>query len=337
MRVAASVTTRHDGGGGRVRWVLGLGLAVAAVLALLRPAPAAAHGAPDEQLPHSLDVALTYPDGGLAEGEQLCLALYAGDPSDFASPVQSHCLGPGAGGALFDGLTHGPYALVVLAPGSAVAGNRYQGQIVRTDVPDDPAATTFSLSLSLSLTAAAAGTTGSVTVSVFGCPPGTDEGGDATAWIDKCDALANDVPVSLNGIGSINDTTAAAVTGEGVAESGRVEFSNLPAGDYQLDGDLPAGAPPPVAVFVESSIDGSITPLEPDATLALLPAEVKSVAYFVLLDPEPDPAADATSGNPDIAGAPPAGAPTPPAGLGEPAVTGGLPADPPAATPTPDD
>ena len=352
MRVQASVTTRHDRGGGRARWACGPVLVVAAVLAALLPARVAAHGTPDDRLAHALDVSVTFPDAGLVAGEQLCLSLFAGevnDAADLTSPVLSECLGSDATEVRFDGLTHGPYTLVVPAPGSVVGQERYQGQIIGTSVPDTER-DAFAITVALALSGEVAGTTGSVAVNVFGCPPGTDGGGDATVWKSECDALASGVPVSLSGIGSIDDTSEQAITGEETAKPGRVEFSNLPAGDYQLNDQLPEDAPQTAAVFVESSIDGSITPLEPAETLALRPTEVKSVAYFVVLEPEPadtaatDPADDSTSGNPDIAGASTTAAttPTPPAGLADPAVTGGLPTEPadpaPAgATPTPEE
>jgi hypothetical protein len=225
-------------------------------------------------------------------------------------------------------------------------------------VPDEPDRSDYGLPVALKLAPEIAGTTGRVQVSVFGCPPGTDAGGDADGWLNQCDALANDVPVSLSGIGSIEDTTGLAVTGRETAQPGRVEFANLPPGDYLLEEVLPADARGAV-VFVESSIDGSITPLDPDdPTLALRPAEVKSVAYFVVLDaaetdapaeaaPADDPALagaadDGTFANPDITGgttAPDAPDPDEPAGTTapdpaatEPAVTGGLPDE---ATPVP--
>jgi hypothetical protein len=352
VRTATSRDTRA----GRARRALGpaVVLVVSAFLAALLPLRAGAHGEPDERLPHALDVAVAFPDAGLANGETLCLALFAGHDGDFTAPVQSRCLGRGETGLRFDGLTHGPYTLVVLAPGSAVEGNRYQGQVIATDVPDEPDRSDYALPVAVKLAPEVAGTTGRVQVSVFGCPPGTDAGGDADGWLNQCDTLANDVPVSLSGIGSIEDTSGQAITGR-AAQPGRVEFANLPPGDYLLQESLPVEARDAV-VFVESSIDGSITPLDPaDPTLALRPAEVKSVAYFVVLDPaqtdaraEAAPAADpalggdADSGNPDIAGGtaapdaapseapnpvalPDALAPAPP--VIDPAITGGLTAE----------
>ncbi|MDP9365978.1 MAG: hypothetical protein M3Q10_17455, partial [Chloroflexota bacterium] len=297
----------RDDKAGRANRALGfaLVLVVSAFLAAVLPPRVRAHGEADGPAPHALDVTVAFPDAGLAVGELLCLALFAGHGGDFTAPVQSDCLGPGAAGVRFDGLTHGPYTLVVLAPGSAIQGNRYQGQVIATDVPDEPDRSDYGLPVALKLAPEVAGTTGRVQVSVFGCPPGTNAGGDADGWLNQCDTLANDVPVSLSGIGSIEDTIDQAVTGRDTAQPGRVEFANLPPGDYLLDETLPADARD-AAVFVESSIDGSITPLDPDdPTLALRPAEVKSVAYFVVLDAaEADaPAEAAPAGDPALAGA----------------------------------
>lgn len=343
---------------GRVRGTSGpILFVVAALLATLLPLRAAAHGGPDERRPHALVVAVAFPDAGLTAGETLCVALFAGDQTSLTSPTQSHCLVPGGAELRFDGLTHGPYTLVVLAPGSVVAENRYQGQIISTGIPNEPERAEYALPVTVGLAPEVSGATGRVQVSVFGCPPGTDAGADATEWLDACDVLANDVPVSLSGIGSIDDTANQAVTGQDAARPGRADFSDLPPGDYEIQDALPVEAPP-AAVFVESSIDGSVTPLDPNEPLALRPTEVKSVAYFVVIEPDPPPAAedpvedadaaigtagdlgaDSTSGNVGIDAAPEM-APTPTVPIPPPATDAPAPppADAPAAPPpAPDD
>ena len=341
---ATTISTRHRGGGGGARWAHRLGLVVAMAALALVPGRAAADGTPEQPVTHSLGVALTFPDAGLTEGEQLCLALYAGEGGDLAatSPLQSTCLGPGETSALFEGLSHGAYRVVVPAPGSALGLQRYQGQIVATGVPDEPNLNAYGIDVNLALAPEVAGTTGSVQVNVYGCPPGTNGGGDATVWASQCEYVAGKVPLTLQGIGSIDDTTVTAVTGHEGEESGRVEFANLPAGAYRLDGQLPENVAADAAYFVVSSVDGSTTTLDPSGTVAVRPAEIKTIDVYLVLAPEddasaPEPAAPAAPGGPadpgigDVSNGPGASV-----GLAAPAVTGGVPAEiavPPAASP----
>ncbi len=323
----------------RVRTPIGYGLVLLVVLAIaiFSPVSAAAHGTESERLPHSLSLEIAFPDDGLAESDQLCVALFAGVSSDLTAPSQSLCLKAGESTLLFEELTHGPYTVLLPAPGSVIADDRYQGQIIDTDIPDSPSQAAFGISATLKLTPQAAGTTGSVEVTIYGCPPGTDEGGDADSWQDKCSVVASDVPVSLSGIGSIEDTTAQAITGE-EAEPGRARFTNLPAGAYEIEEILPVNVEEEPAVFVESSIDGSVTSLEPDDTLALRPAEIKSVNLYVVLEPDSEgdapnadtPLDDATTGNPSVSDAPIS---PPGAGLGDTEVTSGVTSEADAAPP----
>ena len=287
------VTISHRSGNCPARRVATLCLLLAVVMLALLPGSVAADGTPGQPVTHTLGVAVTFPDAGLAEGEQLCLALYAGDTGDLAgtAPLQSQCLGPGGSSLLFEGLAHGAYRVVVPAPDSVLNPHRYQGQIVGTSIPDEPNLSAFGIDIALALTPETAGITGSVQVNVYGCPPGTNGGGDATVWASECEYLAGGVPLVLSGIGSVDDTTLAGVTGQTGEQSGQVEFSNLPAGAYRLDGELPENVAAEAAYFVESSLDGGTTVLDPDDTLAIRPAEIKTIDVYLVLTPEDGTAA----------------------------------------------
>lgn len=321
----------------RARWA-GAPFVVACALvtvAALLPLVASAHGTPEAPAPHALSVALAFPDDGLRDGEELCVGLFAGGVDDPAAPDQRVCLGPGGTTVRFDGLDHGPYAVVLPAPGSTIADDRYQPTLAETEIPADLDQDAFVVDVALALAPEAAGTTGRVEINVFGCPPGTDGGDDAGEWSSECDTLIGDVPVSLSGIGSIDDTAPTGITALEGEAFGQAAFVDLPAGEYEIEEQLPVNVAEETAVFVSSSIDGgtTATPIEPDEeTLALGPAEIKSVAYYVVLKPDEESALDdATSANPDVA----AGSPEPAAEpVGQPhlEITGGLP---PAATPTP--
>ncbi len=331
--IGQPVDIRTDGADAPVRQRRAL-LLVALLLVLLRPLPAATHASDEAAGSHALAVSVAFPDGGLVEGEELCLALFAGDGGELIAPLQTRCMAPGDNGVVFAGLDHGTYRVVVPTPDSPLAGPRYAGQVAVTTIPADSDAAEFGIPVVLSLSAAAAGTTGSVAVTVYGCPPGTNGAGDATAWEDECDSLAGEVPLILSGVGSIENTTVAEVTGREGDAAGRVEFANLPAGAYELGPGLPANVAHEPVVFVRSSIDGGIaSPLEPDETLTLRPAEFVAVDVYLVLESEgegesaadqapdsPNPADGIVPGigDPDLD-------PAPPLGLVGPTVTGGLP------------
>jgi hypothetical protein len=90
--------------------------------------------------------------------------------------------------------------------------------------------------------------------------------------------------LTLSGTGSIEDAAFQAVTGVSGTESGRVEFTDLPAGAYELGSDLPENVTTTPALFVESSIDGSLGSLQPSETLALRPTETVAVDVYLVLD-----------------------------------------------------
>jgi len=261
-------------------------VAVAAALlaALWLPFGAAAQES-DTATAHSLGVNVLFPDDGLVEGEQLCLALFPSpDPDLTKPPLLSRCLDPGSDAVSFEGLRSGQYSVLLPGPGSDLAEQRYQGQLVATTIPDDDRLDAFGIDVSVGLAPEFAGTTGRVHVSVFGCPAGTDAGPNREDWATECHALAGGVPLSLSGTGSIHDAAFQAVTGVSGDSSGRVEFTDLPPGAYELGSELPENVGSDPALFVESSIDGSLGSLEPSDTLALRPTETVAVDVFLVLD-----------------------------------------------------
>ena len=234
---------------------------------------------------HSLGVNVLFPDDGLVEGEQLCLALFPStDPDLTKPPLLSRCLDPGSAAVSFEGLRSGEYSVLLPGPGSDLAAPRYQGQLVATTIPDDDRLDAFGIDVSVGLAPEFAGTTGRVHVNVFGCPAGTDAGANRDEWATECQALAGGVPLSLSGTGSIHDAAFEAVTGVSGDNSGRVEFTDLPPGAYELGSELPENVGSGPALFIESSIDGSLGSLEPSDTLALRPTETVAVDVFLVLD-----------------------------------------------------
>jgi hypothetical protein len=255
---------------------------------MLAPPAAAAQNGSNE-----LDIAISYPDGGLAEGEQLCLALYPGDTEDFsAPPLQSRCLDPGDAVATFAGIAPGAYQLVTPSVGSIVEQNRYQVQSAATSIPADTTNAYFTASLPLSLSPEVAGTTGQVQLNVYGCPPGTDGQGDATLWQSQCTSPVAGVSLRLQGIGSIDDTSIPAVTDDDQATAGRASFTNLPPGEYQIvgvDGGQFENVQFNPAMVVESNIDGGLGVTDANQRISLRPAEVKSIDIFLVLTEDTAP------------------------------------------------
>jgi len=289
--------------GGRLPFVA---IAVALTTVLWTSGGVAAQDSDASAKSHSLAVNLEFPDEGIAGDEQLCLALFAGTSPDMSQPpLLSRCLDPGDAAVSFEGLRTGEYSVLLPGPGSDLEQKRYQGQLVATSIPDDDQLDAFGIDIAVGLAPEFAGTTGRVQVNVFGCPAGTNAGSDKDGWADECQALAGGVPLTLSGTGSINDAAFQAVTGQSGTDSGRVEFTNLPAGAYELDGDLPENVANTPALFVESSIDGSLGSLDPSDTLALRPTETVAVDVFLVLDPD----AAETGGT---------------VGLSDPLITGGI-------------
>jgi hypothetical protein len=262
-----------------------LAIAVVVFAAFSLPTGASAQDANLTEKSHSLGVNLTFPDDGLVGGEQLCLALFAGTEPDLSQPpLLSRCLDPGKGSVSFEGLLQGKYSVLLPGPGSELAEPRYQGQLVATEIPADQRLDAFSIDLNVGLAPDYAGTTGRVQINVFGCPAGTNAGSDKDSWAAECQALAGGVPLSLTGTGSIEDAAFQAVTGVSGDGSGRVEFSNVPPGAYEIGGDLPENVTTEPALFVESSIDGSLGSLAPSETLALRPTETVAVDVYLVLE-----------------------------------------------------
>ena len=265
---------------------LSLAAAVLALVAMLwLPTGAGAQDSGSTKV-HSLGVNLNFPDDGLIDKEQLCVALFSGTSPDLSQPpLLSRCLDPGGSAVTFEGLRQGDYSVLLPGPGSKLEEDRYQGQLVATSIPNDDQVDDFGIDVNVALSPNYAGTTGRVEVSVFGCPAGTDAGANRADWATECQALAGGVPLTLTGTGSINDAAFRGVTGVSGNDSGRVEFSNLPAGAYELNGDLPENVSNTPALFAESSIDGSLGSLSPDEKLALRPAETVAVDVYLVLDP----------------------------------------------------
>lgn len=326
--------TRHTGGrrlGGRPA----ITVLVCMVAVALLPMRAIAHGGSDQPAAHTLTVDVAFPDDGLVEGEQLCLGLFAASAAGTGSPLQLACIGPGAGGATFDGLAHGAYQVVLPTEASVLTPPRYAGQLIETDVPDEAAAADYGVAVQLALSPDFAGTTGTVDVSVYACPPGTDEGGDATAWQTECGYVVGGVALTLTSVdGGVGEPVAAA-TGEDGDLTGRVEFPPLPAGAYELDGQLPDNVAETSARFVTSNVDATTTVLQPDQTLAVRPAEDLKVDVYLVLDelpPAPAPVAPPPAGQ---TAPPPAGeTAAPPTVVPVPAVPTPIPS-PPTPTPVP--
>lgn len=269
--------------GWRLPW---LAIALALVASLWLSAGAFAQDATSQTRTRSLGVTLAFPDDGLSGSEQLCVALFGSTAPDLTQPpLLSRCMDPGASAVSFEGLKPGEYSVLLPGPGSDVEGQRYQGQLVATSIPNDAQLDAYGIDVNVGFTPEYSGTTGRVQVSVFGCPAGTNAGEDKDSWVNECKALAGGVQMTLSGTGSINDAAFRAVTGLSGNGSGRVEFTNLPAGAYELAGDLPANVEEAPALFAESSIDGSLGVLSPSDKLALRPTETVAVDVFLVLDP----------------------------------------------------
>ena len=266
------------------RWSSVVAIVAAMLTGLWLPVGVAAQES-ETTTAHSLGVNVLFPDDGLVEGEQLCLALFPStDPDLTKPPLLSRCLDPGSAAVSFEGLRSGEYSVLLPGPGSDLAAPRYQGQLVATTIPDDDRLDAFGIDVSVGLAPEFAGTTGRVHVNVFGCPAGTDAGANRDKWATECQALAGGVPLSLSGTGSIHDAAFEAVTGVSGDNSGRVEFTDLPPGAYELGSELPENVGSDPALFIESSIDGSLGSLEPSDTLALRPTETVAVDVFLVLD-----------------------------------------------------
>ena len=266
-------------------WSLYAAIIAVLLLVLSLPPGVDAQESSDGEKARSLGVNLLFPDDGLVADEQLCVALFPStDPDLSEPPLLSRCLDPGNESVSFEGLRPGEYSVLLPGPGSSLEEPRYQGQLVATSIPEDEQLESFGIDVSVGLAPEFAGTTGRVQVSVFGCPAGTNAGADKDNWATECQALAGGVPLTLSGTGSINDAAFRAVTGLSGDDSGRVEFSNLPPGAYELGSELPENVGSSPALFVESSIDGSLGSLEPSDTLALRPSETVAVDVFLVVD-----------------------------------------------------
>lgn len=288
VRRHGSGHTRRRRPSDRIRSALAAALLISLSLTLITflvaPSAASAQSGSNE-----LDIVLSFPDGGLADGEQLCLALFPNGTTDFSTlPLQSRCLDPGDDTATFAGITPGTYQLITPSVGSVIDQDRYQVQAAETSIPADASDASFSAKLPLALSPEVAGTTGQVQLNVYGCPPGTDGQGDATLWQSQCTSPVAGVSLELQGIGSIGDTSREDVTSTEQATAGKVAFTGLPPGDYELvglNGDQFTNVAANPALVIESSIDGSLGVIDPSEEISLRPSEVKNInIYLVLTD-----------------------------------------------------
>lgn len=242
---------------------------------------------------NELEIVLTFPDSGLIDGEQLCLALFPGGTTDISGlPLQSRCLDPGDSVATFAGIAPGTYQLVTPSVGSMIDQNRYQLQAAETSIPADASAASFSAELPLALSPEVAGTTGQVQLNVYGCPPGTDGQGDATLWESTCTSPVAGVSLELQGIGSIGDTSRVDITSTDQATAGKVAFTGLPPGDYELvglQGRQFTNVKFDPALVVQSSIDGSLGVVDSSQEISLRPAEVKNINIYLFLTDDAAP------------------------------------------------
>lgn len=136
------------------------------IAALAFPGAADAHDKPDHSL--TVRVATATP---LPSGARLCVSLFPGGEGALSEPKMGRCLGDGASEVLLDGLPHGTYRVVVPGAGSTVDPTMFEGQIVITEIPDEPSVADFVVDVVL---AEAIPVTGGVSIDVYGCPVGTD-------------------------------------------------------------------------------------------------------------------------------------------------------------------
>lgn len=281
-RIWADKRTPQEPGIGRR---LFLGVAVCLALLGLMPLAGASAAQNDSFFgDNNLTVAISFPDSGLVDDEQVCLGIFPAGTADFTSPpLQSRCMDPGAEAVLFEGLAAGEWVIAVPGLGTQMTPQRYQGQLISTSIPEQQGVQDFGIKVDLALLPELAGTTGTVQVNVFGCPSGTDGGEDATAWQSQCDAVASGIPISISGIGTGETTAMQGVTGVDGSTAGRLEFSGLPAGAYQLDGELPGNVLNPT-IFIESTIDGGTQAITQGDTLEVRPSETVAVNVYLVID-----------------------------------------------------
>lgn len=279
-------------------------LLIAATIALIAwcglPRALAAHGSAEEPVFHSLTIVLAYPDTGLAADEQICLALFAGDDADLASPLEITCINAEANAATFGALAHGQYKVAVPAPGSSIFDDRYQGQVVETEIPDLPEVDSFVIDVPLNLTGAATGTVGLVQVGAYVCPPGTDRGSDLEGWLNACQGRVDGVGYTLTSAGSLTTDEMSAMTGS----DGLALFPDLPAGTFSLTETALDNVEEQSAWFASSSLDGTTSTIAPGVPFQVRPAELMTIDVFhILLPPTSAPTASVP--------APPAAEPSP--------------------------
>ncbi len=267
----------HPSGTARLA-VLTLLLAVVAGRSTLDVPVARAHDADPGS--HSLTVVVAFPDDGLGADERLCLTLFSGDDAGLVFPLDVRCLGPGEQSTDFGGLSHGTYQLVVPSPDSVVGNDRYEGQVLVTEVPNDPEVESYVVDVALTVGAVPAAVTGRIVVNAFVCAPGTEGGDDADAWAVACPDRGDNIAFDLTPADGAAEAARTEITGVTNPEPGTVVFADLAAGTYNLVEIRPDNVEEALRAFVTSDADGSVTVLPPDGALAVETGETLTVDVY---------------------------------------------------------
>ena len=236
---------------------------------------------------HALTVHLVLTDT-LGETDRLCLALFAGETGELSNPVQGQCLATGSDTVTFDGLPHGYYRVVVPGPASTVPLDRFEGQIVLTEIPDGTEATEFAVEIVLAPPSVA---DGAITVAAFVCPPAIDPAADAIALQVSClesDEPAEFIMAPIGADGVLADTEAVIAP---AIDAEPAVFGGLVAGDYQLAGVIDDPEQQLIAWFVLPEADGEAQalPVGPTVDITLAENQTINLAAYLVGRQSPDP------------------------------------------------
>jgi len=255
----------------------------------------------------TLTVVVAFADHGLADGERLCLSLYAGSDAEFVHPLQIKCLAPGDLGVTFAGLDPATYRIALPSTGTFLFSQRYQGEIVSTEIPAQAPVKDFVVQVQLDLLPRSGP---QVEVRAYVCPAGTDGGKDAARWATACPDPANGITFAL---GPLTTTPEAAtlhvVTGDGPSGAGSALLSPRAPGRYKLAETRPSNVASPIVWFVASEADGFVAHPS-DGTLQVGADEYVLVSAYNVLAPSATAAAG-TSPTPGVGGTAPPSVATP--------------------------